>query len=148
MIPKQVLKKLITKRLADSKVLLENRRYSAAIYLGGYALELALKFRICQIMRFNRGFPETKSEFNTYYSDTRRTRLRSTIKELRDIRHHQLSMLLRYSGEQFTIETSHSAAWEVVKYWDPEMRYTNPMIRKQKAADFLRNCRSIIHAIM
>ena len=139
---------MIAKRLADSKVLLDNRRYGAAIYIGGYALELALKFRICQIMKFNGGFPETKSEFNTYYADTRKTFLRSTIWELRDIRHHQLPILLRYSGEQVTVEMGYGTAWDAVKNWNPEMRYTNPIIRKQKATDFLRNCRNIINAIM
>jgi hypothetical protein len=147
MIAKSTLKILLRKRLLDSKVLLANRRYFASIYIAGYALELALKYRICSMMQFNRGFPESKAEFNTYYSDTRKVLLRTTIREIRDIRHHKLSLLLRYSGEQVNIEKNFTSAWDCIKNWNPEMRYTDPVVRKQKARDFLTNCRIVINEI-
>ncbi|MCP9751006.1 hypothetical protein [Ferruginibacter sp. HRS2-29] len=148
MIPKSTLKLLINKRLLDSKALLTGRRYFACIYLAGYALELALKYRICGIMKFTNGFPEDVPEFNTYYSDTRKILLRSTIREIRDIRHHKLPLLLRYSGEQFNVESYFGAEWDAVKFWSPESRYTNPIIRRQKAAEFLQSTRTIINAII
>ncbi len=148
MIPKPILKSLITRRIGDSKVLLKNRRYPAAIYMSGYALELALKYRISSLMKFNAGFPENKTEFNQYYSDTKKVILRSNINELRDIRHHKLQALLKYSGEQVNIETHFITAWDFVKDWNPEMRYSNDTIRKQKAADFLKFVRIIVNEIM
>jgi|GEM_PF-699007 len=148
MIAKYTIRLLITKRLLDAKVLLNNRRYLACIYMAGYALELTFKYRISRIMQFHRGFPENKSEFDAYYSDTRKILLRTTIRELRDIRHHNLPLLLRYSGEQVNIENRFREEWKVVKDWDPGMRYTNPIIRKQKAVDFLKNCRTIINQII
>jgi hypothetical protein len=138
MISKPVIKSLVARRLGDSKVLLKNRRYPAAIYLCGYALELALKYRICRLMKFDLGFPENKTEFDLYYSDTRKIFLRSTIRELRDIRHHKLPVLLRYSGEQVNIESHFPSEWNYVKDWNPEMRYVNQVIRKQRATDFMR----------
>jgi len=148
MIPKSILKILVNKRLLDSKVLLTNKRYFACIYIAGYALELALKYRISRIMKFDNGFPENRPEFDAYYSDTHKVLLRTTIRELRDIRHHKLHLLLRYSGEQVNIENNFTAEWNFVKNWDPEMRYTNPIIRKQRATDFLKNCRTIINEII
>jgi len=148
MIPKPVLKALIQKRLDDAKVLLKNRRYSATIYISGYALELALKYRICLLMKFTNGFPESRDEFNSYYSNTRKVLLRNTIRELRDIRHHDLQILIRYSGEQVNIETSFSTEWNYVKHWNPEMRYVNSIIRKQRASDFLKNIRVIVNEIL
>ena len=148
MISKPTLKILVNKRLLDSKVLLNNRRYFASIYLAGHALELALKYRISRIMKFDSGFPENRTEFDAYYLDTRKVLLRTTIRELRDIRHHKLPLLLRYSGEQVNIEHNFTAEWNFVKNWDPEMRYTNPVIRMQRAMDFLKNCRTIINEII
>lgn len=148
MIPKPTLKKLISKRLIDSKVLLNNRRYFASIYIAGYALELALKYRISLLMQFSNGFPEDRTEFNIYYTDTSKILLRATIRELRDIRHHNLLVLLRYSGEQINIEANFTTEWNYVRNWNPEMRYTNPIIRKQRAMDFLKNTRAIIKEIL
>lgn len=139
---------MIIKYLDDAKILLANRRYSTAIYLAGYALELALKYRICMIMKFNSGFPENRIEFNHYFSDTKRSLLRSTIRELRDIRHHKLELLLRYSGEQYHIETNFSSDWNEVKDWNPEMRYEKYIIRKQRANNFLNSTENIINGII
>ena len=148
MIPKPTLKGLITKRLTDARVLLNNRRYSAAIYMSGYALELALKYRICRLMKFTGGFPENRPEFDFYYLDARKVLLRSTIRELRDIRHHNLPVLLRYSGEQVNIELNFAVEWNYVKNWNPEMRYLNSIVTKQKAIDFLKFTRVIINEII
>jgi hypothetical protein len=148
MITKPTIKALIKKRLDDARILLKNRRYSSTIYMSGYALELALKYRICRIMKFSKGFPENRAEFDIYYFDTTKTFLRSTIKELRDIRHHKLPILLRYSGEQLNIETNFSSDWDLVKGWNPEMRYINMIVRRQKANDFLKSIRSIVNELL
>ena len=148
MITKPTIKALIKRRLDDARILLNNRRYSATIYMSGYALELTLKYRICRIMKFSNGFPENKAEFDIYYFDTTKTFLRSTIRELRDIRHHKLPVLLRYSGEQLNIETNFTLDWDVVKDWNPEMRYINNIIRRQKANDFLKSTRAIINELL
>lgn len=51
------LQSLAETRLADAKVLLKNRRYDAAYYLAGYAIECALKARIAGRTRRN-DFPD------------------------------------------------------------------------------------------
>lgn len=148
MILKPTLKSLSAKYLLDAEVLSLNKRYSSSIYIGGYAIELALKFQICETMIFRLGFPENKAEFNSYFSDTRNLLLRATIKELRDIRNHDLKKLLRYSGEQYNIETSFVGDWSKVKDWNPEMRYENKIIRQSRANDFLNSAKTIINQIL
>lgn len=148
MISKPSLKSLIIRRLGDARVLLKNRRYPAAIYLAGYGVELALKYRICKLMQFTRGFPENKMEFNWYYQDARRAFLRQTITELREIRHHNLTGLLYYSGEQLNIKTDLLAEWDTVCSWRPEMRYNSNVIRMKLAKEFYSCANSIISKIV
>ena len=88
------------------------------------------------------------SEFNYYFSDTRKVLLRATIQELREIRNHDLKKLLRYSGEQYNFETNFVAEWNKVKDWNPEMRYENNIIRQSRANDFLNSAKTIINQIL
>ncbi|NLJ29092.1 MAG: HEPN domain-containing protein [Deltaproteobacteria bacterium] len=44
------LRKIAQARFKDADVLLKAWRYDGAIYLCGYAIELALKARICKIL--------------------------------------------------------------------------------------------------
>ena len=45
------LRKIAKARLKDAEALLAAHRYDGAIYLCGYAVELALKARICQTLK-------------------------------------------------------------------------------------------------
>lgn len=147
MISTPVLRALVTKRLGDANVLLYNRRYAAAVYIGGYALEIALKYRICKLMQFGRGFPENKMELAAYWI-SRKASLRHTIKELKEIKHHDLIKLLRYSGKQINIEKYFAAQWNQVKFWNPQIRYSNSIVTRQQAVDFLKCTRLLINEIL
>ena len=67
MILRTELRKLVRARLKDAEVLCANRRYAGAVYLCGYAVELALKERICKTLGWQ-GFPETGQEMQGYRS--------------------------------------------------------------------------------
>jgi HEPN domain-containing protein len=56
------LRTLARARLKDAQILFLAKRYDAATYLGGYAVELALKARICKTLGWT-NFPETNKEF-------------------------------------------------------------------------------------
>jgi len=62
------LKKLAKERLKDAKALLSRGRHDGAMYICEYAVELALKARICRHLRWQ-GFPETRKEFESYHSN-------------------------------------------------------------------------------
>jgi hypothetical protein len=106
MLPTSELKKIAQARIEDAEVLFKARRYDGAIYLCGYAVETALKARICSTLRW-RGYPLTRAEFADYQS----------------FRTHNLDVLLNLSGIEQKIKAKFLAEWSVVAEWDPEIRY-------------------------
>lgn len=87
-------------------MLLVAGRADGAVYLCGYAIELALKARICRALDWA-GYPSTNKEFEDYQS----------------FRTHDLDDLLHLSGVENPVVTSHLTAWSVVAKWDPTFRY-------------------------
>jgi len=106
MISTKDLKAVARARLRDAQALLRAKRFDGAFYLCGYAVELALKARICRTLKWA-GFPESGSE----------------IKGMQSIRTHDLDLLLRFSGVEARVKAKHPAEWSVVLRWTPERRY-------------------------
>jgi len=106
MISKTDLGKISKARLADAEALVAFRRYDGAIYLCGYAVELALKARICRTLKWQ-GYPSTSSEFRDYQS----------------FRTHDLDVLLHLSGCEAKIKPHFFPEWSIVAQWDPSARY-------------------------
>jgi len=131
MIPTAVLKSIARARLRDANVLLSGRRLDGAVYLAGYAVELALKARMCRTLKWT-GFPETRAEF----------------KGLQSIRTHDLEILLHLSGVEERITTRFKAEWSLVLDWDPEKRYqTTGQFTEQKASDLITAATRLLGAL-
>ena len=113
MIPNQTLRYLISNKMIDARTLISNRRFPASVYIAGYAIEIALKYKICQSFRFNRGFPETKDEFNNYLKILNENNLQPLSINLGDIRNHDLGRLLLYSGTELKIKTRLNLEWAI-----------------------------------
>lgn len=149
MISKKTLSELVDQKLKDAEVLITNRRYASAIYMAGYALELALKLKICKIFKFARGFPENKTEFTTYQNSTRsQPLLAGTITQIKDIRNHDLNKLLFYSGVEFKIKLNYLNEWNLVVSWDPEMRYKMQKVLKREAESKVTAIETLIQNIL
>ena len=93
-------------RLEDATALFKNDRLDGALYMCGYAVELALKARICTTLSWT-GFPEKRSEFE----------------DLASFKTHKLDVLLRLTGHEQRIKTDFVWAWSAIAKWDPEARY-------------------------
>ena len=93
-------------RIEDAKVLLAAGRFDGATYLCGYAVEIALKARICRVLNWPE-FPSTSGEFQAY----------------RSFQTHELDVLLRLSGQEPNIKQNHFALWNAVAIWKVESRY-------------------------
>ena len=106
MIPATDLRSIARARLRDAQVLLAARRFDAAAYLCGYAVEVALKARICRTLKWQE-FPETTREF----------------RGLQSLRTHDLELLLRLSGAAARVRKTHASQWADVLYWSPDKRY-------------------------
>ncbi len=131
MIARSDLKKLARARLKDAQILLAGKRYDGAVYVCGYAIELALKARICALLKWS-GYPDTRGEFAN----------------LTSFRTHDLAVLLRLSGRADRIRTKHLIDWSVVAEWDSESRYRVIGTAKQKdAAIMIESSTSLIRVL-
>jgi HEPN domain-containing protein len=109
MLSTQEIRRIAFAHMSDSQVLHSAKRYDGASYLCGYAVELALKARICKTLKWG-GYPQTNSEFQG----------------LTSFKVHDLEMLLRLSGKEAVVKTKYLAEWSGVMIWKPEDRY-NPI---------------------
>ena len=105
MISTKDLRAIARARLRDAQVLLKAKRFDGAFYLSGYAVELALKARICRTLKWPE-FPQSAREFEDF----------------RSLRTHNLEVLLKFSGVEERVTAKHAAEWSVVVRWDPEKR--------------------------
>jgi len=106
MIPAKQLRRIARERLQESEILYARKKFDGALYLCGYAIETALKARICRTLKWA-DFPSTKSDFQSFQS----------------FRTHELDVLLRLSGIEKMIMAKYRNEWSAVNEWDPEMRY-------------------------
>jgi HEPN domain-containing protein len=106
MIPTKDVMEIAQARLEDPSILLASKRYDGAIYLCGYAVELALKAKICQTLNWS-GYPSTTGEFKDYQS----------------FRTHDLDVLLHLTGREAFIKTGFLTEWSTVAQWNPNARY-------------------------
>ena len=109
------------------------RSYDVAVYLCGYAVEIALKARICRTLNWMTGFPETSAEF----------RLRSNLKT------HDLEGLLEFTAIQDKIKLRHFTDWSIVNTWKPEQRYSPPGTKTlTDADDMIQATRNLLRILL
>ena len=96
--------------LSASRILSQaaHAKYDAAAYLCGYAVEIALKVRICRTLGWPE-FPTTRGDFQNYAS----------------FKVHNLETLLHLSGRELQLKADAALLtdWSVVRDWNPEQRY-------------------------
>lgn len=111
MITEHALRSTAREYLRAARLLRARHSYDASVYLCGYAVEIALKARICKALKWTDGFPQTAKEFS----------LKANLKT------HDLEALLEYTGLQHRIRSSDTGGlfveWSVVVEWSPEQRY-------------------------
>jgi len=102
------LQRLANERISDAKVLLAARRWSAAYYLAGYAVECALKACIAKLMK-SEEFPD-KSFAEKCWT-------------------HNLHQLLSLAGIKADLDSDSQIDpdlgdnWDIVKDWNESSRY-------------------------
>ena len=100
------LLELCRARMDEAQLLFRKGRYDAAEYLCGYAVEFALKARICKHLRWA-GYPSTDAEF----------------KGKRDFKVHDFDCLLEFTGLASKVHSNCSSEWFTVTDWSPDLRY-------------------------
>jgi len=102
-------------------VLLRGKRFDGAFYLSGYAVELALKARICRTLKWS-GFPQSAKDFEG----------------LQSVKAHNLDVLLKFSGFEPKVKARHLEDWSVVIEWNPEKRYQALGLSPQQVTNMVR----------
>lgn len=121
------LKQLAEEYFEDSNALFEGNRFKSAIYLAGYSLECALKFRICQTLG---------------WSDFPRSNAHQALKR------HDLNFLLDYSGKLWEVKKEHASDWQKVEKWNPEMRYeANTAVTVSDCTKFILSVRHLVRLL-
>lgn len=125
------LKKLSRERIKESEILFSFRKYDTSAYLCGYAVELALKYRICKLLKWPT-FPETNSEFG----------------ELKFLKTHNYEALLQLTGKRDVVKLNLMADWSVVVKWTPENRY-RPLgeVNRTDSKDMIQSTKIIVGAL-
>lgn len=123
MISFEQLEKISRTRLKDAKILLEAGSCDGALYLCGYAVELALKAIICKNLDLAGApsashIPNTSQEFTT----------------ISQIKTHKLDDLLNLSpvNVKVGVKSKFLAEWSMVQKWNPEIRYAPIRGRRMK----------------
>lgn len=116
MITRADLTKTARAHLRDAGILYKRGSYDGAVYLCGYAVEIALKARICRTLRWV-GFPSTPGEFQN----------------VKSVQTHNFDALLLFTGIGTRILPVLSIEWGRVKEWTPELRYNK--VGTQSATD-------------
>ncbi|NGX52823.1 MAG: hypothetical protein KR126chlam5_01128 [Candidatus Anoxychlamydiales bacterium] len=109
------LENLSKQRLKDAEVLYAAGRYDGAFYICGYAVELALKKKICITLGWD-GYPGRGKGSEKYKS----------------FKTHKFEDLLHFSGVEKKINKQFLSEWSIVMKWDPEIRYSS---KKQTDGD-------------
>lgn len=149
MISKKEIRELINLRLKDADALITKRRYSTAIYISGYAIELALKFKICKIFKFKQGFPENKTEFTIYQNNIKSKQLLlGAVTQIKEIKNHDLNKLLFYSGAEYQIKLNYLSEWNLIVSWNPEMRYKIQKVLRNEALLKTKAIKTLIQNIL
>ncbi len=126
------LKKTAREYLRAATVLRRQGSFDSAVYLRGYAVEIALKARICRTLKWA-GFPESNSEFSN----------KSSLKT------HDLEALLEFTGVLDRIKVQLLADWSIVKPWRPEQRYWPVGTLSQVEADkMIAATRNLLKALL
>lgn len=130
MISPNDLKGIARARLKDSQVLYRNGRYDGAVYLCGYAIEVALKARICRTLKWT-DFPPNDS------------------KDYQNFKVHNLSVLLKFTGIEISIKTKSLSEWSVVEKWRSESRY-NPVgtATPTEAQDMIESAKKLLRVLL
>lgn len=133
------LKDLARLRLAEAETLFDAGFYDGAAYLCGYAVEFALKARICRLLGVNEYPPPVTG------STSNRIKSAYTI--------HNFDQLLLLAGLKHKLDPTRNPDvwknWSSATPWNPENRYSpKGTISRVQAEEMLEAVRNKPHGVL
>lgn len=125
------LRQMARDKLRYAVVLGKGKRYDGALYLCGYAVEIALKSRIVQTLGWA-DFPDADNEWKKHH---------------KFIRTHELELLVKWSGCEVQLSNRPLAPhWNRMQQWTPETRYKITGATTRSAAEqAIRSARILVN---
>ncbi len=136
------LRSLAKDRLKEARILFASDKFHGAKYLCGYAVEHAVKYRICRHLGWSSYPPQNpKSSSND-----------ATWDGLASFKTHDLQILLLFTGclDRIFNNVALVAAWDDVKNWDSEIRYEaikTHKVEQAKLRTFLESAAIIMRSL-
>src|ERR1700722_14129121 len=126
------IKSMAYTKLKESECLLANGFFDGANYLGGYAVELLLKARVCKTLGIDDFFAFNKAKKELY----------------RSFKVHDYEELLILSGiysefEKQQTDVNFKADWSILRKWSENARYLTGITAKD-AKDFLTSVKGFV----
>lgn len=136
------LRGLAKEKLKEARVLFVSDKLHGAKYLAGYAVEHAVKYRICRHLGWS-SYPPLNPRSSTKVA---------SWDGLASLKTHDLQTLLLFTGSLDTIfhDAVLAAAWDDVKGWESEMRYEaikTQRAEKAKLKSFLDSAAIIMRSL-
>jgi len=123
MLSEQDFLKISQTRLEEAKILFSNGLYDGSVYLAGYALEAALKGRICKIL--DSDYPPSGDAFRSFYTHKFDTLIK-------------LAALEKKLDEAKVLSSNFATNWSLATSWTEANRYLRIGSKtKAEAADVL-----------
>ncbi len=149
MISKENLIILAKQKLSDWKILFHKNCIDSSVYLCWYSIEIALKLSICKMYEFGEWFPESIGEFENYSRQQRsKEELKEVIKDIRQIKNHDLNKLLFFSWLEPKIKERYLEEWEVIISWNESLRYEVNHSTQEEAEKFINSTEILLNFIL
>ena len=110
-LPLPAIRENVIQKYRDAELLVQHGRYANAIYLCGYCIELALKYRIA-----------THLNWPAY----------QTGGKLRFLKTHDLDLLVALTGQDMALKKR--PAWTIAITWNESRRYEDPSLASEEDA--------------
>jgi hypothetical protein len=120
------LKELSKERLDDAQALYDAGRNGGAMYICGYAVEMGLKYKICEIL----GWDEYPTDGN-----------------YKSFKTHNLEVLLHLSGVEKKIKKDFLDRWSIVLKWNAEYRYSTQIPSKEDVHLMLESIQIVLDVL-
>jgi hypothetical protein len=134
------IENLAKEKLIDAECLFSNGRFSAAYYLGGYAIELMLKAKVCKNIGIEDFF-----DFN----NPAKKKIKNDANLYRPFKVHDYEQLLVLSGiyaqfeEMLNNDIEFKTDWSIVSKWNEDARYLTGF-NSADVNDFLISTKKIV----
>lgn len=153
MIPVADFQHTACERFRDAKCLLDGERFDGAIYMAGYALEIAIKVKLCHSKEMP-AFPDTEDEWKDVngalkkFDNTWKKTNNAFDKESKSWKEHLSEELVNRLDESLKNQILANRDWRKIRIWSVDLRYRRGIATTSQATGFINAIEHIANNIL